>query len=85
MEEKYFLFTRERQKFAKGIPQEKAKICKKYSLRKGRVLQKYFKYSSILKKYSNCLSSLQGDEKDIEVHYIYFGAKITMTKFRFDS
>ena len=74
MEEEYFLFTRERQKFAKSIPQEKAKIRKsfsqekakirkKYSLRKGRVLQKYFEYSSIMKKESNCLSNLQGMEK----------------------
>ena len=42
MEEKYSLFTRERQKFAKGISQEKAKIRKKYSLRKGKDSQKIF-------------------------------------------
>ena len=39
---KVFLFTIERQKFAKGIPQEKAKIRKKYSLRKGKDSQKVF-------------------------------------------
>ena len=60
---KVFFVHRRRQKFAKGISQEKAKIRKKYSLRKGRVLQKYFQYSSIMKKESNCLSSLQGMEK----------------------
>ena len=62
-----------------------AKIRKKYSLGKGRVLQKYFKYSSIMKKESNCLSSLQGMEKrDFQVHYILL-SKNCMTKFRFDS
>ena len=61
-ERRVFLFTRERQKFAKvfhkqkgedsqkSFSRKKAKIRKKYSSRKGRVLQKYFKYSSILKK-----------------------------------
>ena len=42
MEEKYSLFTRERQKFAKDISREKAKIRKKYSLRKGKDSQKVF-------------------------------------------
>ena len=56
---------------------KKAKIRKKYSLGKGRVLQKYFKYSSIMKKESNCLSSLQGMEKrDFQVQNIYIEQKL---------
>ena len=42
MEEKYFCSQQKGKKFAKGIPQEKAKIRKKYSLRKGKDSQKVF-------------------------------------------
>ena len=79
------MFTIERQEFAKGIPQEKAKIRKKYSLGKGRVLQKYFQYSSIMKKESNCLSCLSGMEKrDFQVQNICIELKLH-NNVRFDS
>ena len=54
-----FLFTRERQRFAKVF------------LKKRQRFAKVFKYSSIQKKYSNCFGSFQGDKKDMQVHNIY--------------
>ena len=81
----FFLFTIERQEFAKGIPQEKAKIRKKYSLGKGRVLQKYFQYSSIMTKESNCLSSLQGMEKRETFKFKISYCKKFHDNVRFDS
>ena len=54
-----FLFTRERQRFAKVF------------LKKRQRFAKVFKFSSIQKKYSNCFGSFRGNEKDMQVHNIY--------------
>ena len=71
-----FLFTRERQRFAKVFLKKRQRFAKVF-LKKRQRFAKVFKYSSIQKKYSNCFGSFQGDKKDMQVHNIsLFGAKL---------